>query len=158
MSAPRRLNLFGMTSSIVSGSWWTVPLACVATAAPCSEAPLVFAFLEQALRRFSKEIVYRGSGLAPLGTPDPKRLYTLTLVCLLPAQRSDGAYICLRFSFFGYSPGSSHVSKICLSIPAAGVAQRNRCGQNLLTACVFVAGRHQFCNDVILGTSDFPSI
>ena len=50
-----------------------------------------------------------------------------------------------------HTPSLSHLSKGILSIPTAGVAQRNRCRQNLLATCVLVARRPQFCNDVIEG-------
>ena len=48
MFGPRRLSVLGRTSLGVSGSWWTVLLACVAAAAPCSAAPVLLAFFRTA--------------------------------------------------------------------------------------------------------------
>ena len=89
--------------------------------------------------------------MAPPDTPTPKPLCTLTLVCLLPAQISSVLIFAFVLLVYGHSPSISHLSKGSLLIPTAGVAQRNRYRQNLLTTCVFIAHRLQFCNDVIKG-------
>ena len=113
-----------------------MPPACVASAAPCAEAPVVLAFVFQN-RAWLRPGFPVQSGFAHC------RLYVF-------CQRSIRAWLIFACVFLVYSnsPGISHLSEGSLSIPTAGVVQRNRCSQNLLTTCVLVGRRLHFCNDV----------
>ena len=129
-----------------------MPPACVATAAPCSAAPVVLAFFQNSLCVGSRGSSFIGT-LAWLRPGFPVQSGFAHCLLYVFCQRRIRAWLIFAFDLlvYGHSPGISHLSEGSISIPTAGVAQRNRCSQNLLTTCVFVARRLQFCSDVIQG-------
>ena len=130
-----------------------MPPACVATAAPCSAAPVILAFFFQNSlcvgsrgSSFIGTLAWLRPGLPVQSGFAHCRLYVF-------CQRRIRAWLIFAFDLlvYSHSPCISHLSEGSLTDPTAGVAQRNRCSQNLLTTCVLVGRRLHFCNDVIQG-------